>query len=314
LLARLVTACVLIDSFRDCESDSTARGIPLALLRRAPQALRARACVELGWSCFLHGSRELGSELIEQALLDSEATSDPCCAYLSLTRLIRLYEGRPGRRAGAQSLWQRLKAIDATQLPLRLKIYGQSTVGRLFGELTTMEQLQHLTQLARKAGYEAQAAICLTNVTDSLLLQGCYEEAVASANEALESSSGQLRLLAFVSYNRAHALVRLGRLDEARTAARHVLHAMPGQAHMVIDLFAFVAAQQARWPDAALMTGCSSRIQRDRDWRADPAEAALIDETRQALREALPPGECDRLFDLGAAMSVADVLGLAGLA
>jgi predicted ATPase/DNA-binding winged helix-turn-helix (wHTH) protein len=314
LLARLVTACVLIDSFRDCESDSTVRGIPLALLRRAPPALRARACVELGWAYILHGNHQLAAELIEQAVQDSEATGDARCTFLSLTRRIRLFGGRPGGQERAQALWQRLMAIEAAKVPLRLKIYCQSTVGRHFGDLTTLEQLQHLAQLARQAGFDAQAAICLTNLTDELLLQGRYAEVVAATAELLRGDADRLRLHAFVSFNQAHALLRLGRVDEAREAARRVLRAMPGQAHTVIDLFALVAAQEARWRDAALMVGCSGRIQRERDWGADPAEAALIDETLKALREALGPAERERLFDLGATMAVADVLALADLA
>ena len=107
--------------------------------------------------------------------------------------------------------------------------------------------------------------------------------------------------------------MRLGRLEEARAAARRTLRAAPSQAHVVIDLFALDAARRGRWEDAALMMGCSERVKRERDWHAEPAEAALIHETRQALSFAVPPTDLERLLKLGAAMAITDMLALARL-
>jgi hypothetical protein len=82
---------------------------------------------------------------------------------------------------------------------------------------------------------------------------------------------------------------------------------------MVLDLFALAAVAQSRWRDAALMRGNSLRIQARRNWRADPAEAALNADTQQALEKAFDRRELDGLLDLGASMAVSDVLALAGL-
>lgn len=313
LVALLVTSCVLIDSTRDTEADAAALAVPLPLLQAAPQALRARACVELGWSYFLHGNREVSTRLIEQALDDAEAGGDIACGALAITRLIRLRRGRPGSPQDAEALWDRLMALDPGRVPLRLKLYAQSTVGRHFGQLTTLEQQRQLAQIAQQAGFDIQAAVSQTNLTDELLLQQRYDEVVQVAGEVRARSHEQIRLQAFVSYNEAHALVRLGRHDEARAAARRVLRATPGQAHMVIDLLALAAVQHKRWQDAAVMAGCSARIKQERDWHADPAEADLIDATRKTLEMVLAPAERARLFDLGATMAVQDVLALAGL-
>ena len=313
LLARLVTACALLDRVGQAEADVVHAEVPLDVMRLAPSAVRARACLELGWAQFLNGHRELGTSFIEQALQEHEAAGDVASTYLALVWLIRLDRGRPGLRASAQTLWHRLAAIDPARVPLRLRLYCESTVARHFDPTSTPERLRQLGRMARQAGFDAQAVACDTNLTDALLLQGRFEEVVTAADEALSHRRGGLIGSAFVSHNKAHALVRLGRVDEARAAAGRMLRAAPGQAHMVVDLFALAATQSACWEDAALMAGCSARIKRERDWSADPAEAQLIDETLQALRAALAAADLARLLELGAAMAVSDVLAMAGL-
>lgn len=315
-LALLVTACALIDGFGETAEAEASLGrqpIPLAQLRQAPPRLRARAGLELGWAHFLDGSRDTGADLLQQAQADCEACDDLAGAYLALTRRIRVARGRPGLQHEGDRLWQQLQAIDASQVPLRLRLYSEATVGRLFDPDSSLQRLRQIARVARQAGFDTQAAICQTNVTDALLLQGQYAEAAEAAAEALADLPGQIRSRAYVHYNQAHALVRLGRGDEARAAARQMLRATPGQAHMVLDLFALWAVQHARWEEAALMCGCSARIKRERDWCADPAEDALIAQTRQALESAVPAAELQRLLELGAAMATADALAIAGL-
>ena len=314
LLARLVTACGLLDRVAQTEAQVLHASVPLETLHQAPPALRARACLELGWAQFLEGNRDVGTSLIEQALVDHEYVGDMAGAYLALVWLIRLYLGRPGLRPDAQALWDRLALIDPAHVPLRLRVYCESTVTRHFSSASTPERLRQLGRIARQAGFDTQAATCETGLTDALLLRGSFEEVVAVADQGLAQWHGSLLGWAFVNYNKAHALVRLGRVEDARAAARHMLRTTPGQAHMVIDLFALAAAQSSLWEDAALMFGCSARIKRERDWSADPAEAQLIGETFQALRSALDADELARLFALGAAMAVPDVLAFAGLA
>jgi len=313
LLAQLVVACALLDQMAHVEPEVVRVDIPLEKLRAAPPALRGLASLELGWAQFLDGDRDVGTSLIEQALQDQEAVGDTAGVYLCLVRLIRLHLGRPGQHAGAQALWDKLSAIDASSMPLRLRINCESTVARHFDGSSTTERLRQLARLAAKAGFDFQAAICDTNLTDQLLLQEAYEEAAEEAAAALGRGRRDSLALAYVSYNQAHALVRLGQLDRARDAARSMLRAAPGQAHMLFDLFALAAAQQSRWDEAAFMVGCSARIKRERDWAADGAETRVIDETSQALRAALSPQELSRLKALGAAMAVADVLTIAGL-
>lgn len=313
LLARLVAACGPLDNFANVESTLAKVQVPVPLLMQAPAPLRARACLALGWALFLNGSRELGTDVLEQALQDSHAAHDVVGTHLSLTRLIRLYLGRPGLQASAQALWVRLSSLDVSRVPLRLRLNSECTVARHFDADCTLDRLQQNFRIALHAGFETQAAICLTNITDLLLLQERYDDVLEAASHAIAQGPALVRALAYVDYNQAHALVRLGRTEEARIAARRTLRAAPSQAHMVIDLFALDAARQARLEDAALMYGCSERIKRERDWHSERAEAALIEETLQALRSTLSQVDLSRLIELGGAMAVADVLALASL-
>ena len=179
LLARLVAAYATLDGFADKESALVQAGVPLEVLRRAPPPLRALACAELGWALFLQGSRELGTELLEQALHDSEATQDLVGIYLSLMRLIRLYMGRRGLQPGARALWERLSGLEASGVPLKLRLSCECTVARHFDPECTLERLQQSYRIALRAGFETQAVTCLTNITDVLLRQGRFEEVLA---------------------------------------------------------------------------------------------------------------------------------------
>ncbi len=323
LLARLVAACAQLDTFAHLPAAALELAIPLDTLRSAPPPLRARACAELGWAHFLDGNREIGSELLQQALADHEMLGDVPAVHTSLTRLIRLYQGRPGMQAEAAALWQRLCAIDREQVPLRWRLYCDTTVALLFDGQRRLDRLRQLQRVAEGAGFAAQATICRLNVTDELLQQRRFDEAAAEAAQALgtDGAAGTdgegarwLRAFAMICHNRVHALVRLERYDDAVVPALRMLRAMPSAAHMLMDLFALAAVRQGRTEDAALLAGCSAHIKRERDWSADPAEALLIEDTRLALAAALPAAELARLLDLGAAMSSADVLALAGLA
>jgi hypothetical protein len=313
LLATLVAACAQLDTFAHLAAEAVRMQIPIDTLHRAPPSLRARATSELGWAHFLDGSREVGAVLLQQGLDDFESLGDVTGIYISLTRLIRVCQGRPRTQADASKLWERLTRIDTTRVPLRWRLSCESTVALLFDGTRRIERLQQLLRVAEQSGFETQATICNLNITDELLLQHRFEEAAATAGALVKAGSPWLRSFAMICHNQAHALVRLDRLAEARAAVRQLLRAMPSAAHMAMDLFALVAVRQARYDDAALLAGCSARIKRERDWSADPAEAALIDETLQTLGAVISSPDLTRLFDLGAAMSTADVLALADL-
>jgi hypothetical protein len=119
------------------------------------------------------------------------------------------------------------------------------------------------------------------------------------------------RTHALQQHNLALALVRLGRFDEARVAARAVLRALPSASHMVFDLLAFAAATDGRHVDAALMLGHSDRVKRERSLRSDPAEAALRVDSRRRLAQVLAPDRLEELMAAGAKMAVDDLLALA---
>jgi predicted ATPase/DNA-binding winged helix-turn-helix (wHTH) protein len=310
VLARLVAALAQMDARTQTAAEVLRMNIPMDSLSAAPQAWRAQALLELGWAHFLDGQRDLGTELSKRALADFEALADTAGIHTALTRLTRLYHGRPGMEALARESWARLKQIDESRVPLRLRLSCQSTVALLFDGERSVSRLQELHRIAQHAGFDAQAAICRLHITDELLLRGRFQEAVEAADAMLADGEPLLRLRAVIHHNRAHALVRLDRIAEAQASAQVTLRALPGCAHLVMDLFALVAVLHGKHGDAALLAGCSARIKRERDLHHEPSEVAMIDETLARLKHALGTERSTQLMAQGAAMPVADVLAL----
>jgi len=311
LLAALVGALSQLDTVAQSQQEVMRYPVPVATLHAAPLPARGRAYLHYGWSHYLDGSRELGTDLMQRALADFEAQGDVAGVYAALTNLTRLLIGRPGQRPQAEVLWQRLQAMDVSHVPLRLQLVFRGTINFFFGEQRSVERLQHIERLARQAGLDAQAAAAQTNVTDELLLQGRYAEAAVAAEALLADSPTSRRTDAMTRHNQALALVRLQRVDEARVAARAVVRALPSLAHLILDICAMAAVHEGRLEDAALMAGHSARIKRERDRRSEAAEAALIADTLATLEARLGADWRNELMQLGAAMPMADVLGLA---
>jgi len=153
--------------------------------------------------------------------------------------------------------------------------------------------------------------VCRMNITDELLLRGRYADVVQAADGMLAAGEPLLRARAVIHHNRAHALVQLGRIAEAQASAQAVLRALPAYAHLVMDLFAQVAAHAGAHGDAALLAGCSARIRRERDLHCEASEVAMIDDTLQCLESAIGAARTAHLMAQGAAMRVSDVLPLA---
>ncbi len=279
LLARLVAALGLIETFTQTASDLVSMPVPMALLQAATPARRATALLELGWAHHLDGSGERATALSLQALADFEALGDAAGAYVTLTRLIRLIHGRPGQQAALQHLRERLQRIDAGSVPLRARLNFESSSSYLVGAPRSLERHRELQALAERAGFDDVTAICQVNVTDVLMQQGRDEEVVAEAQALLRRGMNLPRRRALVNHNLALSLVRLGRVAEAREHARAVWRALPSQAHLALDLLAYAAAREGRLDDAALVAARSAAIRRERDVHPEAAEARLIDDT-----------------------------------
>ena len=310
LLARLIAALALLDNFAHADATIVRYHLPMDVLERASLRLRGRANLELGWAHFLDGNRELGTTFSLRALADLEALADAEGVYTAFTRLIRLYQGRPGMESKARDMWARLKQIDESQVSLRARLSCHSTVALLFDGGRSIERLEELQRIAQHAGFDAQAAVCRLNKTNQLLLRGSFEEVVEMTDRMLEAGEPLVRVRGTMYYNRAHALVRLGRIEEARVAAQAVLRAWPGYAHLVLDLFAVVALQNGRSEDAALMAGCSARIKHERDLH-DASEAKMITETLERMERELGTQRTRELMRQGSEMSTVDMFALA---
>ncbi len=310
LLARLVAALAQLDACMHTDSEILNYPIAADVLAAAPVDLRAAAHLELGWAHYLDGHRELGTALTESALADFESLSDPVGAYRALLRLIRFHLVRPGAQDTVQQMWMRLKQIDENQVPLRLRLRAACSVGLMLEGRRSVERLEELHRMARHAGFDTEAGVCRLNITDELLIQERFEEAADKAQAMLQDGESHLRSRAVIQTNRAHALVRLGRIAEAQAEEKAVLRAAPSYAHFVLDLFSSVAVQQGRLEDAALMLGRSACIKRDRDLDVEASEMALVSQTRSALLNQLGQHRVQQLQQQGASMSTTHVLDL----
>jgi predicted ATPase/DNA-binding winged helix-turn-helix (wHTH) protein len=313
VLARLVAALAQLDAVAQTPAEVVRMAVPMDGLARATPALRAQAFLELGWAHFLDGHRDLGTTLSLRALADFETLDNLVGVYAALMRLSRLYVGRPAMEGRARDVWARLRAIDERQVPLRLRLTCQSTVDLLFDRAHSIDRMPQLHRLAQQAGFDSQAAICRMNITDNLLRCGRHEEVLTVSDAMLEHDQSLLRVRAVIFHNRAHALVCLGRIDEARAAAKAVLRALPSYAFLVMDLFAMVAARAGRYDDAALLLGRSAKMKNERDMQDEGSEIAMIRETMLQVQRALGEQRAAELMREGALMAVSDVLDKAQL-
>ena len=311
LLARLVAAQGLVESFLHTASDLVRLDLPLDRLRVAPVPRRAAALLQLGWAHHQDGSREQATALAAEALADFENLGDARGAYLTLTRLIRMFHGRPGKKTESQAMWERLQRIDADGVSLRARLNFESSSSYLVGQPRSLARMRELQALAERAGYDDIVASCQVNITDELLVQGRDEEVVTEAQALLQRGMTLPRRRALVCHNLALALVRLGRVAEAREPAMALWRALPAQAHMVLDLFAYAAARDGRLEDAALVAGCSAEIRRRRDLHPEVSEAGLIDDTWRQLREGIDASRLRELARAGETLGVEPALRLA---
>lgn len=311
ILARLVAAMALVELSSQAQTSLAQWDIPHDVLATAALPYRARAYLELGWAHHTDGNRETGARLIELALSDFDAIGDESGTYISLARLVRLCESRPGLADKAQVLAARMQRMDTRSLPLKTRLRCTINAGFQYGDGRTLAGLQELHEVAQRAGFDALAAVCRTHITDELLIQCRFEEAAQTCRAMLEQGELQPRTRCFLHHNHALALVHLGRVDEAKIAARAVVRAMPSAVHLIVDLLALAAARAGQFVDAALMAGYSEGVKRERALRSDPAEAAAISETLNRLHDALGAERLSQLMQSGAVLSTDRALAIA---
>lgn len=311
LLARLVAALAQIDTFVRGQAEIVQCNVPMDVLDAAAPALRGPACLEFSWAHFLDGSRKTGTALALRALEDFKAVGDAAGAYRALAQLIRLYESRPGMLEEARQAWDLLRQIDDREVPLRTRLFCAITAGLQYGGTRTVARLQELQEMAHRSGFDTLAALCRVHLTDELLVEGRFDEAVEACQRYVDAGEFRPRVKAQILINQVLALVQLGRTAEAHEPARTALRALPNATYLVVGNFAVGAAREGRFLEAALMSGYCDRIRRERDERPDPAEAAAIAETAARLSAALTADRLDELLRSGSAMSASDVLAIA---
>lgn len=309
-LARLVTALAMMDWMLCREADILHCDLPLALLAQATPRLRAGAYLELSWALFSDGDHRLGAELASESQALFERLEEPALAYRALAQRTRLLESLPGMEVAAAQAWSALQARQAVRLPRRTRLFCAVSGGLVNRPEITAEHLQTLCREAEHEGFDGIAAIAACNRTDTLLVAGCDADVVAAADEALARHGHAHRACACILLNKTTALVRLGRVDEAKASAQQAFRLMPAAAPLLVDTFALAAARDGRFGDAAVLCGCGTHIREQLSRAPDLAEAKTIAETAQRLQLGLPAAHRQELMALGAAMTAAEALAI----
>ncbi len=309
-VAQLVTALTMMDWMLCRQAEILQLDVPTELLARAAPGPRASAYLELSWAHFSEGSHELGARMAQEAFEIFGERSETSLAYRALAQLTRLYESTPGMNAAADAAWARLQQFDSRQVPFRTRLFCAISAGLVLRPDFTVERMRELGRLAEDAGFEAIAAICNCNLTDKLLIARRHEETVAVADEWLRSANRLPRACAFIQHNKALALIRLGRFDEAYEPGQQAFQTMPAVASFLVDTFALAAVLEGRPADAAVLHGCGTRWREDRESGPDVAEADSIAETADRLKRTMTATELAELMALGSTMSPNEVLAI----
>jgi hypothetical protein len=311
VLARLVAALAELEALAQRPSELVRMPLPMGRLFDAEPSLRAPAYLGLGWAHFMDGHREIGTTMTLQASTAFQALGVVVGTYAALIRLCRLYNGRPGMESLASQSWAKLRLIDESKVPLRLRVTCWSSLADHAESQRAVDQLSELKFVAEQAGFDSQAAVCMMQITDKLLLKGKFQEVISATDGMFALDAPLLRVPAMILHNRSHALVRQGRIAEAQECSRAMHRAVLGYDYLVLDLFALAAVKQGRHSDAALLAGCSARIKRERGQQDERSEVALIQETLRAIVGELGQQPAESLFAQGAAMPLGQVLPLA---
>jgi hypothetical protein len=211
--------------------------------------------------------------------------------------------------AEAREAASAIAEIDEDRVPLRAQLFRACMAGLQYadGERTTSRLLE-LHDLAARSGYDTLASVCRAHVTDQLLIEGKFDEVVATVQRFEAAGETRPRIRATLMVNLVLALVHLGRTAEAAEPARIVVRTLPSSAYHVVRAFALAAAREGQFDNAALMMGYADRVHRDRNQHPDPAEAAAEQEIERTLSAALPPSVLAEKRRLGGALTLNEIL------
>ncbi|MFL6664519.1 MAG: ATP-binding protein [Rhizobacter sp.] len=309
VLAGLVAALARIDTFTQWQHEIVQLDVPLDVVAEAQPELRSAAYLELGRAHYSAGSREEGSRLTALALQDYRALADLVGMYSALSQLVRLYDSRPGMQAEAAQAREQLAQLDDRDVPLRTRLSCTFT-NSLFDRSRTVPLLQELESVAQRAGFKGLVALCRVHITDQLLVESRFEEAVTTAQRFLDEGESRPRVKGLLLHNQALAQVQQGRLREARVGAVAALRMLPTYAHVIVGTLALAYALEGRLTDAAVLTGYAAQVRLKRDQSPDQAEAAAIEQTKALLADGLSPQTLQDLLRGGAGMSTAAIMEL----
>ena len=307
-LARLVALLAMMDWLLCRQAEIVEYEVPQDVLAQAAPGLRARAYLELSWAHASDGNHALGLRLAQEAFDTFTQLGETALAYRALAQVTRLHEILPTMADAARASWARLQQFDDRQLPLRTRLFCAVSAGLAYRADLTIERMQELGRLAEHAGFTAIAAIGGCNLTDKLVVAGRYGEVVETADRLLAAVAHLPRASAFMLHNKAAALIRMGRFDDAYLPGYQAFQTMPAVARFLVDTFAFAAVREGRLADAAVLHGCGTRFRRELHAQLDVSEAEALAETESRLLADMGQAQRDELMALGAAMAAHEAL------
>ena len=223
---------------------------------------------------------------------------------------MRLYESRPGLQERARQALAQWREIPPAEVPNRTRLWCHVIAGMQYGGERTLEGLRDLEQSTHRCGFQALASVCRLHVMDQLLVEGRDEEVLVAAEQVLRTGEPRPRVKGTMLHVQAQALLRLGRVHEARQTALAALQVLARVSHLMLCTLALAAVREGQPRDAALMAGWVERVLRERDLQMDPVDADFHQETLARLQQLLPRERLAALMGVGAAMPAAEMLAL----
>ena len=265
---------------------------------------------------FVRGHLLEGNRYVDSALGRREAAPPPLRAALLAiaSDFARVFAGS-GERAASfaeESLAVAREVGDPAVVARALHELGESA--QALGDLQRAKELYHQAiALEREGGHSG--ASTLGNLGDLALTEGDFEEAAALSAEAedLWQAEGRKMGAAIARFNRASALLHLGRSEDARFLLNEAMRDFGELGHtefIALCLLAVAAlvAKSGSCDDAARLLGAAETILGEVGTQIDGSELRLRDAALATFDEA----QSTRIREEGRQMSREEAVALAG--
>jgi len=283
--------------------------------------LRMSCCVWTTW--YVQGRLSETRDLLEEAIACSDQRGDPywvaiADAGISNTAL-RQGDVAAGYAAGERGVALARKLANPGLLNFALRDLASGQMWR--GEMDhAVRSLNEAVEIAKKSGDASGELAALNSLAHVALSVGEYQRSIdilEDANRrAKDAGSRDDFGAAMRSYNIGHALLRLGRTEDAERPLAVALELgvklqFPEGCSYPMSSLATAAANAAEWDRAALLIGATDALTEQHGIAYDEVEQSARDATRASIQHALGETRFITLTDKGRKTSLEAIVSIA---